>query len=138
MVRYVASLVVCSTFIASAAGAQDKGLHVELNKLEDVGDACRAYLVFENAMDADFSAFKIDFVIFDGNGVITKRLAVDVAPLRPGKTTVKLFDIPGAACADTGRVLINDVIECRDGEQQRRNCVGFMTPASRTDAKLVK
>lgn len=135
---WVAGLVICSISVVSAAAAQGNGLRMELNKLEERGEACRAYLVLENAVDADFSAFKIDFVMFDGNGVIAKRLAVDFAPLRPGKTTVQLFDIPGVACADTGRILINDVIDCRIGEEKRQNCVAFVTPASRTDVKLVK
>ena len=131
-------LAVCLTLIGSVAGAQGKGLHVELNKLEAIGNGCRAYLVFGNATDDAFSVFKIDLVLFDRNGVISKRLAVDVAPLRPRKTTVKLFDIQGIACADTGRILINDVIECLDGEIERRNCVALVTPSSRADTELVK
>lgn len=135
---WLAGILVYSISVVSAAAAQGSGLRMELNKLEERGEACRAYLVLENAIDADFSAFKIDFVMFDGNGVIAKRLAVDVAPLRPGKTTVQLFDVPGVACADTGRILINDVIDCRVGEEKRQNCIAFVIPASRTDVELVK
>ena len=62
---------------------------------------------------------------------------VDVAPL-PCKTTVKLFDIPGIACANTGRNLINNVIECHDGEVERRACVALVTPTSQANAELVK
>lgn len=110
MGRFALSAV-CPAFIGSSAAAQGKGLQVELNKLDDVGNGCRAYLVFENATDRLFSGFKMDLV---------------------------LFDIQGIGCADTGRILINDVIECRDGEAEFQNCVALVIPSSRTDAEFIK
>ena len=130
--------VVCAMFIGSAASAQAKGLQVELNKLEEVENGCRAFLVFENASDHLFSAFKIDLVLFDRKGVISKRLAVDAAPVRPRKTMVKMFDIQGASCADTERILINDVIECHDSKAERLNCVSLVTPTSRASSEFFK
>ena len=123
---------------AAPALAEEKKVRIELNKLEDVGGGCRVYLVLGNATGAGFSAFKIDLVLFDRTGVINKRLAVDVAPLRPGKTTVRLFDIEGVPCAEAGRILVNDVIECRDGETERRNCVDLVATESRARTELIE
>ena len=61
---------------------------VELNRLEDQGGNCRAYLVITNPGSAEFSGFALDLVVFDRGGTIVRRLAVDAAPLRPAKTSV--------------------------------------------------
>src|SRR6202011_2579835 len=82
---------------------------VELNRLEDQGGNCRAYLVITNPGSAEFSGFTLDLVVFDRGGTIMRRLAIDVAPLRPAKTNIKVFDIAETACSAIGSVLVNDV-----------------------------
>ena len=124
--------------LIGTATAQGKELHVELNKLVDMSGGCRVHLVFENGTGHMFSVFKIVFVLFDNKDVISKRLAVDVAPLRPRKTTATVFVVRGVACGDTGRILINDVTECCDGGAKLQNCVAFVTPSNRTDAEFIK
>ena len=124
--------------LAAPAVSQDDGVRIELNKLEDVDGGCRVYLVLGNATTDRFSAFKIDLVLFDGEGVISRRLAVDVAPLRPGKTAVRLFDIEGVPCGETGRILVNDVIECREGGTERRNCIDLVTTTSEVKSALIE
>ena len=69
-------------------------------------------MVFENATARGFSALKLDLVMFDPGGVIVKRLAVDAAPLPPGKTRLQVFDVGGLPCEEIGRVLLNDVLAC--------------------------
>lgn len=113
-------------------------VHVELNKLEAQDQACRAYLVLENRSDTDFTEFRFDLVMFDPQGVINKRLAVEAAPLRSAKTTVKLFDIDGVECADIGRILINDIIACRDAEGEQVDCIALVRPSARGDVPFVK
>ena len=78
---------------------------VELNRLEDQGGNCRAYLVIANPGSAEFSGFALDLVVFDRGGTIMRRLAVDVAPVRPAKTMVKVFDIAETACSAIGSIL---------------------------------
>ena len=123
-----------------AAAAVEAGrLGIELNKLEEVTGACRAYLVFENGTDSAFAALKLDLVMFGPNGVIAKRLAVDGAPVPAGKTVVKLFDIQGLGCADVARILINDVMSCRDAAGgERSDCITLIEPSSRSDVTIFK
>ena len=71
-----------------------KSISLELNKLEQEGGSCRAYLVIANPGTDAFSAFTLDFVVFDNSGTIARRLAIELAPMRPAKTIVKVFDIP--------------------------------------------
>lgn len=122
-----------------AAAAQDAGaLRVELNKLEPQKGACRAYLVFENETGNAFSGLTLDLILFNGDGIIARRVAVNAAPLPAGKTSVKLFDMEGLTCDAIGRILINGVLACEDESGPRTNCAALIEPASRADASLIK
>jgi hypothetical protein len=76
------------------AALDRSAIGVELNRLDDQGGNCRAYLVITNPDSAEFSGFALDLVVFDRGGTIVRRLAVDIAPVRLAKTSVKVFDIP--------------------------------------------
>ncbi len=60
---------------------------------------------------------------FDTDGVAQKRVAVELAPLPPHETTVKIFDFPGIACGKVGRILLNDVLACDGGDGAREACL---------------
>lgn len=135
--RLICLAAILLAVFAWGADAQST-LKIELNKLETRENACRAYFLFENSTKHDFSGFKLDLVVFGQDGVITKRLAVDVAPLPASKTTVKLFDIEGHKCNGIGRILINDVLDCRDKKGTRPDCVSLVAPASRSPVPFVK
>ncbi|MDF2096115.1 hypothetical protein [Aquibaculum arenosum] len=47
---------------------------VELNKVEQLDNACRAYLLFENGNSSRFDEFRLDLVLFDSEGVIARPL----------------------------------------------------------------
>ena len=111
---------------------------VELNRLEDQGGNCRAYLVITNPGPAEFSGFALDLVVFDRGGTIMRRLAVDLAPLRAAKTTVKVFDISETACGTIGSILVNDVIHCRDASGDIAGCVDRLSTSSKLAVSLLK
>lgn len=117
--------------------AQDGTIEIELNKLEDREDSCRAYLVFKNHTDSLFYEFKLDLVMFGDDGVINRRLAVDSSPLRANKTSVKLFDIDGLSCENISLLLINDVLTCRD-QYERDDCVDMIEPSTKGSVSFVK
>jgi hypothetical protein len=122
---------------AKAAEAPAK-VGVELNRLEDQGGSCRAYLVISNPGSAEYSGFVLDLVIFDRGGTITRRLAVDVAPVRPAKTSVKVFDIPETNCGAIGSILVNDVIHCRDASGDLSECIDRLSTSSKLQVSLLK
>jgi len=111
---------------------------VELNRLEDQGGNCRAYLVIANPGSAEFSGFALDLVVFDRGGTIMRRLAANVAPLRPAKTMVKVFDISETTCAAIGSILVNDVIHCRDASGDVEGCVDRLSTSSKLAVSLSK
>lgn len=104
---------------------------VELNKLEINGIGCQPYLVFENKTELDFNSLKLDLVMFDIEGIIARRIAVEGAPLPPGKMSVKVFDLTDLACDQIGRVLLNGLTQCADRNGERSDCLTLMETASR-------
>lgn len=133
--KYKVVVVVLGWLIPQLVAAA--GLNVELNKLEPHGEACRLYLVFANDTAREFSAFKLDLVFFGREGVIAKRLAVDAAPLKARRTSVRLFDLPDIDCTGIGRILVNDVLECSEGREEVGECHSLVTVSSRADIELV-
>ena len=107
--------------------AAESGVGVELNKLEPADKNCRATLVVSNRDDAAYSELKLDLVVFDKEGMVAKRLIVDVAPLAAKKTTVKTFDIAGMGCDGMERLLLNDVPACGAGS----DCLALVETSSR-------
>lgn len=132
-------LLVCLAFTAwCMPAAAQEGMKIELNKLESVEGACRAYMVFENNASSAYDSLKLDLVMFDPNGVINKRLAVEGGPLPAGKTSVKLFDIKGVSCADVDRVLLNDVLSCQGPAGDIDGCLEGIDTTSRHSAVFFK
>ena len=136
----VAVLVWLALFCWPEPGGAEapSSIGVELNRLEDQGGNCRAYLVIANPGSAEYSGFALDLVVFDRGGTIMRRLAVDVAPVRPAKTTVKVFDIAETACSAIGSILVNDVIHCRDASGDVAGCVDRLSTSSKLAVSLLK
>jgi len=133
-----AVVVLVGCWPVSAQGEPAKPIGLELNKLEQQGGNCRAYLVIANPGTDAFSGFTLDLVVFDRAGTIARRLAVELAPLRPAKTMVKVFDIPQTPCSGIGNILVNDVIHCRDANGDVAGCVDRITTSSRLPVALSK
>ena len=141
MTRTLPALATALALLVAApphAAAQAGGLSIELNKLEPQGSACRVYLVFNNSTGVDFESLTIALYLFDTEGAISKYLAVNVPPLPTGKTRVRLFDVPDLSCAGIGNILLNDVVECVDGNGAREDCVELVEPSSRNETRFYK
>lgn len=128
----------CAILGALPALAEPKALTVELNKLEPQGSGCRAYVVVQNDDDTAYKAFKLDLVLFQSDGVIGRRFAMDLAPLKAKKRTVKLFDLDTTPCDKIGSFLINDIVECTAESGPVENCLAGVTVKSLTSAELQK
>lgn len=118
--------------------AQAATLTVELNKLEPQGSGCRAYIVVKNDDATAYEAFKLDIVIFQKDDVIARRFAMDIAPIKPQKRTVKLFELDELACDNIGSILINEIVECKGETDPIEDCLGRLTVKSLTDVQLMK
>jgi len=122
----------------AAPGTSDAAVKIELNKLEDQPSSCRAYLVVNNTSEKAYEALKLDLVLFQKDGIIGRRFALDLAPLRAKKLSVKLFDLDSLKCADLGSFLINDVLDCKVGGTEETGCLDRLAVSSRTKIDLTK
>jgi hypothetical protein len=149
-IKMVAAAAACC-FVSAFAYAQDTtapatqsdtgsgdGVSVELNKLEKSEKGCRAYLVVVNPTSTNYDAYKLDLVLFQTDGVVGRRLALDLAPVRPDKKSLKLFDLEGTECDQIGSFLVNDVIECRAATGQANDCLARLKVKSLTKAQFSK
>jgi hypothetical protein len=123
---------------AGAARAEPPAVGVELNKLEAAEGACRAYLVLQNRGSETFTSLKLDLVMFDADGIVARRLAVEGAPLPAGKTSLKVFDVADIGCPKIGRVLLNDVLACAGAGGPVDNCLARIEPSARGRVPFVK
>lgn len=140
MVASACALVVALSMApARAQSAAEETVAIELNKLEPNGTACRAYLVVKNQSGRAFDSLKLDLVMFDGGGVVAKRLAVQAAPLPQGKTSLKVFDIEGHDCAGIGSILLNDVLACEPAAgAQASGCLALVAASARGEVPFIK
>ena len=122
---------------ANAQQDQD-AISLELNKLEPSEKGCRAYIVVSNTSSAAYDAFKLDLVMFKTDGIIGRRFALNLAPMRPSKRSVKLFDLDDTKCEDIGSFLVNDVMECRAGDQADQDCLARLKVSSLTTVGISK
>lgn len=135
---FAAGLIASFTASVGLAEAAPEAVGIELNKLEPNGDACRAYVVLNNTTAAAYGTLKLDLVLFDADGIVVKRLAVETAPLAAGKTSLKVFDIDGLACGHIGRMLLNDVIACDKAGKASDDCMDGLTPTARGSVPFIK
>ena len=132
------ALAVMLALAGATAGAGDAArIGVELNKLEAAGEVCRSYVVVDNGLGGDLASLALDLVVFDGEGVIARRLAVELGPVPAAKTRVKVFDIEGVACAAIGRFLVNGVLACDGGHSTDTGCGARLELSSRAAVPLV-
>jgi len=119
------------------AGGQGS-LAIELNKLEPQEHGCRAYIVVTNVRPIFYKSLKLDLVVFQTDGIIGRRFAIEFGPLAPEKRSVKLFEIEDVQCEQIGSLLINDVLACEIESAQATDCLAEIAPSSLAKAQLTK
>jgi hypothetical protein len=143
MGRVAMACVMLGLLPASAAGQAETppaagNIAIELNKLEPQAGQCRAYFVVTNKNATNYQELKLDLVLFRADGVIGRRFAVDLGPLKSSKRSVKLFELADTACDDVGSFLINEVMECRGDSGPVADCLNDISVSSLTKAQLTK
>ncbi len=121
-----------------AASAPVAKVAVELNKLETQQASCRAYLVIDNQSEKSYDVLKLDLVLFQTDGIIGRRFALDLAPIKGRKRSVKLFDLDGVKCETIGSFLINDIMECKSGGADESACLDRLALSTRSNVQLSK
>lgn len=120
---------------ASDALAEDD-ITLELNKLETVKDACQAYFLIAEKAGKPLQSLKADLIIFGKDGGIAKRLIAELGPIRPKKTSVKIFALE-LACPEISGVLLNDVASCAP-DATPEACLDRLQVSSRLATRFYK
>jgi hypothetical protein len=76
--------------------------------------------------------------MFQTDGIVGRRFALDLSPVRPDKRSVKLFDLDGAQCDQIGSFLINDVMDCRTSSGPATDCLARLKVKSLTKVEISK
>lgn len=121
-----------------AAQAQPEPLAVELNRVASAGEACRLDFVVTNRSATRFDKLQADLVLFDKEGVIATRLTVDLGPMQAEKTQVKSFPIGSVDCANLGRVLLNEMVECTPPPGESFDCTRAVSISHRGPVPFVR
>ena len=130
--------LIAAPLLAMTASAETAAVSVELNKLEPLDKGCRAYFVVTNDSPAHYQTLKLDLVLFQPDGVIGRRFAIDLAPLKPSKRAVKLFDLDDVTCDRVGSLLINDALDCKTDAGPLADCLATIAVKSLTSVQLTK
>lgn len=112
------------------AGASADSIRVELNALESVQERCRMSFVIGNEAPESLDNLKLDLAVFNPDGIVHRRLVVELGPVRGEKTMVKAFELD-SPCAQLGSILVNDVTECAPAAATA--CLDRLTLASRPE-----
>ena len=142
----MSGLAVLALSLPHVARADDAPLlTLELNKMEAIPAAngaapgCRAYLVANDPEGGPkFDALRLDLVLFGTDGVISRRIALDVGPVAPGRVQVRPFELRDVPCDSLGQILVNDALICKVGGADQTDCLDRVKTASRVSTKLVR
>jgi hypothetical protein len=115
---------------AFAQGAA-AGIKIELNGSDANAKACRLSFVVTNEQTAAIDDMALELVLFDKAGRVDRFVVVRTAKIPAGKNRVRQFDIPETACADIGRVLLNDVKECKGEGRTPALCADAIAVSTR-------
>ncbi|WP_448951314.1 hypothetical protein [Labrys neptuniae] len=133
--RFLAVLAVLAPLPVFAADVS-----IDLNKLETQNGNCRLTMVLVNGRPAVAQSLRADLVMFGADGIVAKRLAVDLGPIPANKTIVKAFDVAGLGCEGIGSILLNDIPACQfaDAKAAEPSCLEAVSVSSKAGTKFFK
>lgn len=122
------------------ARAQETGtapqLMLELNRLEQMKEACRATFVLSNDLGNAVGEIALELVLFNAAGLVEQMRSFDFGQVAAGKTVVRRFDLGGTKCPDISRVLVNGVAKCSVPGMDRSECGKALKTRNRTEAQF--
>lgn len=133
--RVMSALLLAGIALSPASGHAQAApsIGLELNRLESRSEGCRIWMVMRNPGAESIDPLRLDLLIFGKDGVVARRLALDVGPLPAEKTMARIFDLNGQECGGIGSVLLNDLLACGAAPEGRAACLPRLSLASRVD-----
>lgn len=132
----LATIVSC--FFASMVAAEDAMISIELNKTENTEQGCRPLFLFDNQSGHQLNRFQVELVLFDGDGVYSKQILLDMAPLYEDKKVLASFLVTDTPCDQIGSILVNGLPSCANSTGTALDCLALLQVASKSDIPLEK
>jgi hypothetical protein len=132
-------LVAAAPEVASAQSSEDAPTHLflELNAVQDVGEACRLTFLAHNETGSSIDQAVFETVIFDTLGGVVSLSLFDFRDLPLDRPRVRQFDLPGMACDTVGRALINGANSCIVDGVESAVCNETLMLGSRLEVELL-
>jgi len=122
--------------LGSPAQAQESSLSLELNRMDQQGEACRFDWRVTNRSPSSIQDFAADFVLFDKQGVNIARMSIPFGWLAREKSVLRSFQLSPFDCALVGEVLFNEVAACTADPEL--DCVAVIGVSSRATVPLTR
>jgi hypothetical protein len=123
----------CASAWAQEAVAQPS-IEIELNKVQSEVNGCSLFFVVKNLRTTALEELRLEFIVFAKDGSIARRLVADLGPLKPARTTVKVFKTEDK-CETIDGLLINAAKSC--GKELKVDaCLDTIRPSARSGLKL--
>lgn len=129
-------LVATMGWHAAGHAQEDGALTIELNKMEDTAQGCLSSFLFDNRTGHELHRFQIDLVFFDPEGIASKQMLLDMAPLYADKKTFASFLLDETDCNKIGSILVNAVPRCENGSGHEVDCIDLLKVTSRSEVPL--
>jgi hypothetical protein len=134
MALALAALPLFSPAPAAAESAQGKTVTLELNALEQAGEACRLSFLIQSGHDSAISKAVYEAVLFDTEGRVDRMTLFDFGALPAARPRVRQFVVPGLACSGLGRLLINGADTCESADLAPEACEAGLALRSRVES----
>lgn len=121
----------------AAAQSENASLHLELNAVQDIGNACRLSFLARNETGDPIEQAVFETVIFDGSGGVVSLSLFDFRDLPADRPRVRQFDLPGMSCGSVGQVLINGASTCMVSGAKSDVCHTALSISSRLSVELL-
>ena len=126
--------------LAGAAWAETpapaRTLSIDLNQLKPSEAGCLVTFVAVNGLDRTLDKAAFEVVVFDGQGLVERMTVLDFRDLPAGRKKVRQFDLPGAACAGIGSILVNGAADCAGAGVEPGLCTTNLVTGSKSGIPL--
>lgn len=96
-------------------------------------------MVVSNRTEEPLETLSLDLVVFDSDGVIDRRLAVELGAVEAGRTRVRVFDMADLDCGRVARLLLNDVLACSPEDfDETTPCDDVLRVSERGDVDFIR
>lgn len=109
---------------------------LELNAVKSTDSACTLTFLVINGHQSRIDKLVYEAVLFDASGQVDRLTLFDFGALPAAIPRVRLFSVPGIACEDLGKILINGANTCEAPGLEPSACEAGLLTDSRTDIEV--